>query len=71
MIHLYMETKIGTNKPIYSDRHTDIENRLVAKREQGGSGIDGEFEVDRCKLLYLEWIDNKHRELYPISWDRP
>ena len=25
----------------------------------GGSGMDGEFEVGRCKLLNLEWISNE------------
>ena len=30
--------------------------RLV---EEGGSGLDGEFGVGRCKLLHLEWISNK------------
>ena len=26
--------------------------------EGGGSGMDGEFGVSRCKLLHLEWISN-------------
>ena len=44
------------------NRPTDIENRLVvAKGEWGGSGMDWEFEVSRCKLLklYLKWISNE------------
>ena len=29
-------------------------------RERGcGKGMDWEFGVSRCKLLYIEWIDNK------------
>ena len=41
---------------------TDLENRLtVAKGGWGGSGMDWEFGVNRCKLLHLEWISN---ELY-------
>ena len=24
--------------------------------EGGGNGMDGEFGVNRCKLLHLEWI---------------
>ena len=40
-----------------------LENRLVvAKREgggSGGSGMDGESGVNRCKLLHLEWISNE------------
>ena len=39
---------------------THIENRLVvAKGEGGGSGMDGEFGVNRYKLLHLEWISNE------------
>ena len=26
---------------------------------QGGSGMDREFGVSRCKLSYLEWISKK------------
>ena len=25
----------------------------------GGGGIDWEFGISRCKLLYIEWINNK------------
>ena len=25
----------------------------------GGSGMDQEFGVSKCKLLYLEWISNE------------
>ena len=25
----------------------------------GGSGMDWEFGVSRCKLLHLEWINNE------------
>ena len=35
----------------------DMENRLVVAKE-GGSGMDWEFGVNRCKLLPLEWISN-------------
>ena len=42
------------------NRLTDIENRLVfAKGEGGGRGTEWEFGVSRCKLLHLEWINNK------------
>ena len=35
-----------------------IENRLlVAKGEGAGGGMEWEFEVSRCQLLYIEWID--------------
>ena len=32
---------------------------VVAKGEEGGSGMDWEFGVSRCKLLHLEWINNE------------
>ena len=32
---------------------------MVAKGEDGGSGVDGEFGVSRCKLLHLEWISDE------------
>ena len=36
-----------------------IENRLVvARREQGGSGMEREFGVSRGKLLPLELLSN-------------
>ena len=40
----------------------DLENRLVvAPQGWGGgeSGRDWELEVNRCKLLFLEWIYNE------------
>ena len=39
----------------------NIENRLVvANGEQGwGGGKEWEFGVSRCKLSYIEWINNK------------
>ena len=43
----------------------DIENRLVvAKGEEGGCGVDREFGIGRCKVLYLEWRSN---EISPYS----
>ena len=32
---------------------------MVASGEAGGSGMDEEFGVSRCKLLHLEWISNE------------
>ena len=38
----------------------DIENRLVVAKGEGvGGGMEWEFGVSRCKLLYIEWINNK------------
>ena len=36
----------------------DIENRIVvAKVERGERGMEWEFGINRCKLLYIEWIN--------------
>ena len=58
-------------KKFRKNRLTNIDDRLVvAKGEGGGRGMYLEFEVSRCKLLHLEWINNKvllhssSRELY-------
>ena len=32
---------------------------MVAKGEGGGGGKDWEFGISRCKLLHVEWINNK------------
>ena len=38
----------------------DIENRLVvAKGEAVGRRMELEVGVSRCKLLYIEWMNNK------------
>ena len=38
----------------------NIDYRLVvAKGEGGGSGMDLDLGVSRCKLLHLEWVNNK------------
>ena len=38
----------------------DIENRLVVAKGEGvGGGIEWEVGVSGCKLLYIEWINNK------------
>ena len=38
----------------------DIENRLViANAEGGGRGKTWKFGISRCKLVYIEWINNK------------
>ena len=35
----------------------DMENRpVVSKGGRGGSGMDLEFGVNRCKLLHVEWV---------------
>ena len=38
----------------------DIENRLVVAKWEGiGGGMEWEVGVSRCKLLYVEWINDK------------
>ena len=32
---------------------------MVAKEEGVGGGMEWEVGVSRCKLLYMEWINNK------------
>ena len=53
-------------------RLTDIENRLVVAKAEG---MDWEFWISSCKLLYIEWINKllqyTNRELYSISCDKP
>ena len=51
--------KYGTNEQ-NRNRLTDIENRLVvAKGEGEESSMDWGFEVGKCKLLHLGWINNE------------
>ena len=37
----------------------DLENRLVVAKGEGGSRVDWELGVNKCKLLPLEWISNE------------
>ena len=38
----------------------DIKNRRVAaKVDRGGRRLNWEFEIRKCKLVYIEWINNK------------
>ena len=39
---------------------------MVAKGEGSGGGMDWEFGISRCKLLYIGWI-NKMVLLYSIG----
>ena len=55
-----LDLKQWTKERKVSARLTDIENRLVvAKGEGGRGGMDREFGISRGKLLYIEWINNK------------
>ena len=50
-----------TDEHIYKTKaDLDIENRLViAKWEKGGRRKDWESGINRCKLLYVGWINHK------------
>ena len=38
----------------------DIENRLVVTKGEGvGGGGEWEVGINRCKLLYIEWVNNR------------
>ena len=57
-----MESKIGHKRTYLQNRNrlTGTENRLlVVKGEGDGRGMEWEVGVSRCKLLYIEWINNK------------
>ena len=32
---------------------------MVAKGEGAGGGVEWEVGVSRCKILYMEWVNNK------------
>ena len=53
--------KYGTNEPIYKIETDSWTWRtdLWLPSGRGGSGKDGEFGVNRCKLLHWEWISNE------------
>ena len=60
--HLYAESKIWHKLTNLQNRNrlTDMENRLVVVKGDGGwRGMDWEFGVSKCKLLHLEWISNE------------
>ena len=39
--------------------HEHREQTCGCRGGEGGSGMDGEFGVSRCKLLHLEWISDE------------
>ena len=51
----------STNKTISEKKQTHGcgEQTCGCQRGGGGSGMDGEFGVGRCKLLRLEWVSNE------------
>ena len=52
--------KYDTNELIYKiETESQTENRHVIAKAGGRGGMDLEFGISRCKLLYIEWINNK------------
>ena len=41
---------------------------MVAKGQGSGGGMDWEFGVSRCKLLYIGWINNKVLQYSPGNY---
>ena len=51
-----------------NQKQTHRKSRLVVAKGVGpGRGKDWEFGISRCKLLYIEWINNKVL-LYGLPW---
>ena len=46
-----------TSEKKHSHRHE--EQTCGCQQGRGGSGMDWEFGVSRCKLLPLEWVSNE------------
>ena len=40
-------------------KQTHRHREQICQGEGGGEGMDWEFGVNRCKLVYTEWISNK------------
>ena len=42
-----------------TDSETQRTDLWLPRGREGGRGMEWEFGVSRCKLLYIEWINNK------------
>ena len=51
--------KYDTNELIYKTDSQTEDRLVVAKGAGGGGGMEWDFGVSRCKLLHIEWINNK------------
>ena len=49
---------IQMNLPI-KQKQTHRTGLWLPRRREGGGEMDWEFGISRCKLLYIEWINNK------------
>ena len=52
--------KYDTNEPIY-EAETDRYREQICGCQGGGGGgaMDRGFGISKCKLLHIEWINNK------------
>ena len=53
--------KYDTNEPIYEQKQTQRHREQTSGCQGRGKlgVVDWEFEVSRCKLLHIDWMDNK------------
>ena len=52
--------KYGTNEPVYKTDSQTGRTDVWLPRGRGGWGrMDWEFQVSKCKLLHIKWINNK------------
>ena len=54
--------KYDTSEHIYKTETDSQELRTdlqLPRGKEGGGGMDWEFGISRCKLLHVEWINNK------------
>jgi len=63
--YLYLESNIWHKWTFAQKRESGTwRTDLWLPRGGGGSGMDGEFGVGRCKTLHLEWISNEEVLLF-------
>ena len=55
----YMQNlKFDITEPTY-ETETDLEQTCACQGEVVGRGMGWEFGISRCKLIYIEWINNE------------
>ena len=60
----------------HTHRHSEQTDTLVVAEEERGMGrLSWTFEISRCKLLYIDWINNRSyriaQGLYAIFCNKP
>ena len=77
LLHLKWNLKYDTDEvicKIEADSQAERTKLSLPWGREHGEGMDWEFGVSRCRLLYIEWISNKvllYRELCSVSRDKP